>query len=43
MKTAIIVLAIWSVVSLPFGIFIGRFIAAGQRKPMPKPPKRDKV
>lgn len=30
MSTLLIVLAVWFLASIPFGIFMGRFIAAGQ-------------
>lgn len=31
MTTFLIILAVWTLVSIPFGIFVGKFIATGTK------------
>ena len=43
MRTLLRLLKGWFVVSLPLGLFLGRFIAAGQRQQTLKPQNEDRV
>ncbi len=36
MATTLTVIAIWAVISVPFGMAVGKFICVGMTKPLPE-------